>query len=146
MAVKKTDVWTNKYRVRAHFRLMGKELDPDEVTQLLRLEPHTAHRRGDPRPGPRCTDFWEEGLWSISSTPAVAPDQPLRDHLSWLLNHLEPIKREVRRLIEGGNRADLYIGFTLLTGHGGPELEPDILGRLAGLGVPVGFEIHAKPA
>src|SRR6266702_3826616 len=55
---------------KASFRIMGKDLDPSEITNLLHMHPDQAHRCGDPHiseSGRRYADY-TEGLWALDSS------------------------------------------------------------------------------
>jgi hypothetical protein len=54
---------------KASFRIIGKDLDPSEITNLLKIHPDQFHRCGDSnmsKVGRRYADF-TEGLWALHS-------------------------------------------------------------------------------
>jgi len=71
--------------------VVEKDLDPDELTKLLKVKPTRSHRRGDPfRPGDRpATRAY--GAWSFS-TEGLLESSELPDHASKLLAAIEPAK------------------------------------------------------
>ena len=74
--------------VNVCFRLIGENLDPDEVTRALEIEANQKHRRGEARHGPRCRKPWSEGLWLLNSPVDEAAF--VEEYLLWLLERLEP--------------------------------------------------------
>jgi len=55
---------------KASFRIMGKDLDPSDITNLLHLHPDQFHRCSDPnmsKSGRRYADY-TEGLWALDSS------------------------------------------------------------------------------
>jgi hypothetical protein len=134
-------------RKRASFRLRGDRLEPDVITELTGLTPDMAHRKGDPRQesGRRGLPPWSSGLWSIDSSPDV-PDEGTRleDHVTWLLDRLEPQRDQLRQICaEQALKADFFCGYSLNQSNGGTELASGTLERIAALGASFGIDIYA---
>lgn len=129
--------------VKAAFRVMGPDLDPAVVSQLLELEPTEAHRRGDPRVGKsgrRYSDF-AEGLWGWRTD--LAKSEPLAEHLRALLDVLEPKAMAFQQLQEMGLRLDLFVGVFGSEGNFALILEQELLSRLARLGVDLVLDVYS---
>jgi hypothetical protein len=129
--------------VKAAFRVMGPDLDPAAVSQLLDLEPTEAHRRGDPRVGKsgrRYSDF-SEGLWGWR--PDLAESEPLAEHLRALLDVLEPKAMGLQQLKEIGLRLDLFVGVFGSEGNFALILEQELLSRLGRLGVDLVLDVYS---
>jgi hypothetical protein len=114
---------------------MGPELDPDEVTRLLGIEPEYAHRRGDANAGKggrRYADY-PEGMWKISS--AEGEEATVEEHLLALLERIEPGRAGLARCQEQGLRTDVFVGYFAQGEPGGFGLAPETSRRLGELGV-----------
>lgn len=87
----------------ASFLILRDDLEPEQLTEQLGLEPSFACRRGEPlvRPtSPRkrssapILPSWT-GAWELASIPAVESNE-LQQHLDWLLELLEPVEHHLR--------------------------------------------------
>jgi hypothetical protein len=134
----------NCYKTWASLRLRGPAFDAGEVTQLLGISPTEAFSAGDPyRGGVR-----RRSLWLLSSRDHLQSTD-LRDHLTWLLDRLEPVQEEIAALLGRAiMRADFRCVWLSATGEGGPILSSALLGRLAvfGLNFSVSFTDLSGPS
>jgi len=87
----------------ATLRFRGDELNPGEVTQILRILPTLAYLKGQSfKVGERAgTETGKTGLWYFSTDKVIA-GQNLHDHLMGLfsviaLDHFEELLKEARR-------------------------------------------------
>jgi hypothetical protein len=80
------------------------------------------------------------GYWSLTSEGQPIPTD-LEDHISWVLDQIEPAREQFVALRTGDVRADIFC-FLDCYGGGGPELSPVLLGRLASLSLPLGLDIY----
>lgn len=55
--------------------LHGDDLDPSEITRMIGREPTSAHRRGEPRPGPKFKNPYRSGAWLLS-VEVEKPSEP----------------------------------------------------------------------
>lgn len=77
-----------RIRTYAGFLLTGRDLQPQAVTDGTGLRPARLHLRGEvPSFG---VAPLRHAQWELSSRPVVKSDD-LDDHLSWLLDQLEPV-------------------------------------------------------
>jgi hypothetical protein len=132
---------------RASFRLRGDDLDPDEITELTGLTPEVAHRKGELRSATGRKDLppWRSGLWSIDSSRDLPVEgNQLEDHVTWLLDRIEPSREQLRRLCaERRLKADFYCGYFMHQSNSGTELSVRTLERIASLGASFGIDIYA---
>src|ERR1700744_5865244 len=79
----------------ATFRVAGDTLDPNEVTNVLRVRPTHAHRKGEAyRVGSRGAVITPRtGVWYLS-TQHLVESSDLRDHFNYLLNVLDTTRRQ----------------------------------------------------
>jgi hypothetical protein len=128
-------------KISATFRVVGRDLVPDDISLLLGRKPDEAHRKGDPRlgeSGRRYSDF-NTGLWAID-TPK--DEKPLDEHLGELLGKLEGYKSVMRNLQEKGYSLDIFVGV-----FGGANIEfaipPDILRKLGNLNLKLIIDVYS---
>jgi hypothetical protein len=70
----------------------------------------------------------------------------LEDHITWLLDQLEPAAHVVRQLCaENGLRADFFCGYFMEQSNSGFELSPRTLERVAALGATLGIDVYGPP-
>ncbi|HRQ90577.1 MAG TPA: DUF4279 domain-containing protein [Bacteroidia bacterium] len=70
-------------------RILGDDLDPDEITKMLGFPPSIARRKGDIRIGKRTKEEYKArtGQWHLES-PRGEGD--FDNHIRWILNALRP--------------------------------------------------------
>lgn len=122
----------------ASFRMFGPDVDPDEVTALLGIEPTRSHRFGEIRYKDR---RFEHGMWLLDSDGLETTDA--ESHLEYLLDRLDAARTPVKELIASGRYwTDISCSWTSRFGHGGPIFSPQILARILDLNIPLGFDLY----
>jgi hypothetical protein len=126
----------NCARTHATFRLTGDSLDPDEISAALGIP---AGRGGTIR-------RQRTRVWLLASEHTVESTS-LERHLIHLLDAIEPAAATVDTLRrEYDLRADFFCYWLSATGHGGPELSPDTLRRIAELDAVLGIDFYGPTA
>jgi hypothetical protein len=134
----------NCARTYAAFRLLGDALDPDAATRALGLEPSLALAKGQEMPAGRIGPARRQGtgVWSLS-TDNILRSTSLERHLLHLLDALEPATAAVHALLSAEDiQADFFCYWLSATGHGGPEVSPETLGRIAALRASLGIDFY----
>lgn len=129
-------------KITASFRVMGAQLDPDEVSALLEIKPDLCHRRGDPhfgKGGRQYSDF-SEGLWSFRSDSATCGD--VESHVEDITKRLNGRGDSIRRLLAAGLRAEIFIGVIGIVGNYGFSLRSDIVKAIGELGLEIDFDLY----
>jgi Domain of unknown function (DUF4279) len=130
------------HRYTVELRIVGKDLDPDEVTRRLGLEPSQAWRKGDRR-SERSTRT--AGTWSFEVLPPGRDDWPsLAEGLSSLLKKLEPIRSEIQSYLPA-NEVYAWCGHFTSSFDGGPTLPAALLKSLGNLGLQLAFDTYCEP-
>jgi hypothetical protein len=116
----------------------GVDVQPEEISAVLGCAPTSAHRRGDVRrPG---SPPYPQGGWllTVEGRAPTGPDELVRQLLGRLPN--DPAVWE-----QLATRYSVQVSFGVFVGawNRGFELSTTSLRQLAGLGVPVGFDIYA---
>jgi hypothetical protein len=73
-------------RTFASLIIIGKELDPVEITELLGIKPSKSFKRGDQRTD---TEKWPHGYWELCSSESIKSSD-LELHLQWIVDQLTP--------------------------------------------------------
>ena len=118
------------------------DLDPDAVSRQLELRPTQSQRRGDPhsakatRPVPL-----RVGAWFLS-TRDVSQSRDVRFHIDLLIGMLADKDAIVHQLARDGCELRISCYWRSFSGHGGPMMWPETMGRLAELGIEVSFDVY----
>jgi Domain of unknown function (DUF4279) len=124
------------------FRVKSTDLDPQDVTNALGLEPSKSHKRGDAHRGPsgkRYSDF-SGGLWSLKSP--LAASASLDEHLLALLDQLGSRAATIRELTVD-YRIDFFIGvFGNGLGNFVFSISGEVLQSVAKLRVTLDFDVY----
>ncbi|HEX4183253.1 MAG TPA: DUF4279 domain-containing protein [Caulobacteraceae bacterium] len=127
--------------------ITGFEADPDEVTELLQLEPTSTARRGTPSRSGRIHQF--NGWWLEAHAAAVTSGSQQDAALRILLNHLQGKEACFVALRDRlkPQQVAIYGGFYVSpVEQGGVWLEASQMQALAACGVAWGLDLFvAKP-
>jgi hypothetical protein len=139
----------NCARTDATFRLSGDALDPDEVRAALGLKPTCAFAKDQEVPVGRkgtTTRRQRTGVWLLASEHSVESTS-LERHLIHLLDVIEPATATLDTLRRQHElRADFFCYWLSATGHGGPEISPRTLKRIAALDAALGIDFYGPAA
>jgi hypothetical protein len=122
---------------RVTLGIHGDDLDPDEITALLKCIPTHTHRRGDPRP--RSGTPWPKGAWLLS-VEGKAPLDP-QALLETLLAKL-PDDPSIWESLHERFTVRLGFGLFLDAWNRGFDLAPALVHRVAKMRLPLGFDIY----
>ena len=134
----------NCARTYAAFRLVGEDLDPEAVSRALGLEPDVARAKGEEITAGRVGPARQQrtGIWSLSTENHLTSTS-LDSHLGHLLGRIEPSRSQLEALRRDDDiRADFLCYWRSATGHGGPEVSAETLGRIAALGASLGIDFY----
>ena len=121
--------------------IRGKNLVPQEVTEVIGIVPTKSFKRGDIRNGDK---KWPHGYWELESKNFVE-SVDLAVHLEWLAAKLEPSKAELVKLIgQEGIDAELSCFWILPSSYESLSLSADLLRCLASLGVRIQFDVYCS--
>jgi len=129
----------------ASLRLYGDDLVPEEITRVLHLEATESAPKGRQTVSPTGRSRTAPtGRWILESQIHIHSSD-LEKHIEWLLDRLDETGL-VPANIPGVSRADVFCYWMSATGHGGPELSPEVLGRLAKYRLTLGLDIYFDPS
>jgi hypothetical protein len=119
-------------------RVVGKDVDPTEISQLLRCEPTAAARTGDVIKSKGFARTVREGFWRLeSSRDATDIEDQVVSLLARVTNDLDVWRDLSKRF-----RVDMFCGLFLDAKNRGFELTPQTLRQLADRGISIGFDIY----
>lgn len=124
--------------IRGSVSLHGLDLEPDEISKLLRRSATVSRRRGDATPMGRT---WDRGSWKyeIRGEAPLSIDEVARGLIADLPN-------DPALWISIRERYRVSVGFTLhIVGPRGFSFSPETLVGLSVFGVEIGFSIYSHP-
>jgi len=128
--------------IKASFRIMGRDLDPSEITNLLHMPPDQSHRCGDPnmsKSGRRYADY-TEGLWALDAS--VDETHAIDEHLEVLVTKLWKHRHLLQALRNCGYKIDIFVGIFGVDDNMGLVLKHTLLRRVIQLGVDLDLDIY----
>ncbi len=129
-------------RTYAGLRIYHDALSPDQITDMLGIEPSCTQVKGRAITKSSGVEFMPPiGGWFLS-TKDVVVSRDIRRHVDWILNRLVGTDEALRRLQAEGHRTDIFCYWLSADGHGGPMLSPEIMRRLGELELEIGFDIY----
>jgi hypothetical protein len=125
--------------IRVSLRVIGDDLDPDEVTRLLGVEPSTAAKKGRLREGTKSQTPQRAGIWTLDL--GKSREWLLEDLITAVLDRV-PVSLEVWRQLGARYKIDLFCGLFLERWNRGVDLSPGLLHRIAERGLALSFDIY----
>lgn len=129
--------------VKATFRFVGDNVDPEYITHLVKLKPSSI-RVKDAIVGKYPGKHHVTNYWGIDSR--LHPDRPLVAHLGYLLDLIEPHSDAIRRLKREGYSPNFFCGLFHTSASGYIMLEPQVLKRITRLGAMIEIHTYAERA
>lgn len=128
-------------RTWAGLLLIGKRLEPNEITKEARVSPSDSHHAGEARGN--TGNIWPYGYWELSSRGKIETDT-LSTHIEWILNQIEPVWSKIASVMssDNNNTASVICFLECLTFNRGLELSAQLLGRLASLNLKLVLDIY----
>ncbi|MCA9462119.1 MAG: DUF4279 domain-containing protein [Nitrospira sp.] len=121
-------------------RVMHENLDLDEVTTLLGVEPTSTQQAGDLatlKPGRKR----HQPGWFLESSDYVN-SLDSRHHVQWLLERIADKGSVFAELLSCGYLVDICCRWDSSWGHGGPTMDPGQMVQLGQLGVEFWFDVY----
>lgn len=120
-------------------RLRHPSTTPAEMSDRMGLQPDVAWRAGEPRKTPRGTMLdgcREENYWSHSTSG----HEHIVSAIESVAERLDATGGWAKEFVATGGEVEIYVSLVGIE-NGGETLSPQLLGRLAGLGVCLSLEI-----
>lgn len=123
-------------RSKVSLRILGDELDPEEITELLKVSPTECCKKGDVIAGKYKR---RTGCWSLESH--LPDDIDVEDKVMHLLSQVTN-DESTWKLLNSKYQIDLFCGLFLETDNRGIELSVETIRKLSSLGIKIGFDIY----
>lgn len=127
-------------KTAASLRIIGDDLDPDEVARLLGRKPDIARRKGEIVQAASGEHVSRTGVWSVKADDRTPGDLDLQ--VSELLVGTTDDLAVWRRLA-GRYRVDVFCGLFMRDANEGISISPQTLQRLGERGIELGLDIYA---
>ena len=125
---------------RVSLRLSGAELPVDEIEARLGIAPDHLHRKGEPR-GQTGPGEYPEGVWVAELT--TDREVPFEEQMQEWLPVLESRTAALREILAmPGVSGELFLGYCSDGGQGWAEFSPDVVRRIAALGLGLTFDLY----
>ncbi len=74
--------------------------------------------------------------------PGSGGSKDVRRHIDWILSQVAGKEDQILELQDEGYETDIFCYWRSASGHGGPELDPELMHRLVSLRLLVGFDVY----
>lgn len=129
---------------RASLCIYKDDLDPDEISELLDLEPSIAQKKGGPKVhvNDGCEDRTAKvGGWFLSTHNKVKDLNP-EHHIQWLVDKISHRHSVISKLQGSGYKFEIWVYWLSSSSNASPSLSPELMRRLANLKIPIVFDIY----
>lgn len=121
----------------ATLRIYHDDLEPDVVSSRLGITPSKSQKKGQSIGN---NPIAPVGGWFLTSENHVT-SKDVRRHVDWILAQLTGKEDQFLKLQDDGYETDIFC-YWLSVGHGGPQLDPEIMQRLVSLRLTIGFDVY----
>lgn len=131
-------------RLSVSVRVLGDDLDPEEVTRLLGTAPNFAARKGDQRQSGSRPFQQRIGIWTFARTTKPSSEWELDGAIKALLGRL-PSDLDVWRRLAERYSLDVFCGLFMSSDNQGTDVQPETLRLLADRGLALSFDLYGPP-
>ena len=121
-------------------RIIGDDLDPEKITQVLSCKPSTSYKKGDTIKSKYKDRVAKIGRWNLDSE---LPDESDLEDKIWDILKKVSLDQKAWTTLTESYQVDLFCGVFLETENRGFGLSVDIMKALSRLGIEIGFDIYA---
>ena len=131
-------------RVTVSLRVVGDDVDPHQVSEMLGVQPTFAARKGDRRLEAGREIIQRTGVWGFGF--GGAPEEwTLADAISALIDRL-PADLSVWGRLASSHRLDVFCGLQIGAWNQGFGLPPELLLRLAERRLELSVDVYCVPS
>jgi Domain of unknown function (DUF4279) len=125
----------------ATLRIYPGDIEPQTITERLRIEPSHWQRCGEVPSGTKSKRPAKINGWFLGSKGHIQ-SRDSRRHIDWILDQIFPKAGAIHALQELGCRIDISCYWISKDGHGGPTISPSQMKRLGELNIELWFDIY----
>jgi hypothetical protein len=119
--------------------LRSKELDPQEITGQIGVNPSSSFKKGDLR---REGKVWPHGFWELNSSEYVKSDD-ISVHIEWIMDKIYPSETKLISILDKlGIEGEISCFWVPDGNHAVVNLNRDLLSKIASLGVNLEFDLY----
>ncbi|WP_309385446.1 DUF4279 domain-containing protein [Cerasicoccus frondis] len=133
-----SDDYATCSRTYATFRVYLDDVDPDDLTRLLGIQPTKVQRKGQFDTSKK---YPKLNGWFLS-TKEKCTSRDSRRHIDLLLLELEGQRKAIDAIRAQGGSCQISCFWASASGHGGPIIPTDQMRRLAALDLELWFDIY----
>jgi len=126
------------------FRIMGDNVNPDEVSTMLSMKPDYSHKKGDSNTGKNGRKYpdYKEGLWARGS--GLSADSDLDAHILYFEKILSPKRNALSHLRASHVRMDIFVGlfYNSEIENPGYSLSPEAIKALDDMNVAFSVDVY----
>jgi hypothetical protein len=122
----------------ATLRIYHDDLEPEVVSSRLAITASKSQKKGQSIGTNRIAPV---GGWFLTSENHVN-SKDVRRHVDWILTQLAGKEDQFLKLQDEGYETDIFCYWLSASGHGGPELDPELMQRLVSLRLIIGFDVY----
>jgi hypothetical protein len=125
--------------------IVGDDLNPVKITDLLGVQPDTAQRKGVrlPARGEKPGRLPSFGMWSICLRRDQTDEWDIEAAICALLDRIV-VNNDVWKIAVDNAKARVFVGLSLDAGNRGFGFSPELLRRVADLGIQLDFDLYAE--
>ncbi|HED06241.1 MAG TPA: DUF4279 domain-containing protein [Ignavibacteria bacterium] len=120
-------------------RISSGKITPDEISKILNISPTEIRIKGELRNASNPKSINKVHCWYLGSKDFIK-SKDSRRHLDWIIEKVHPSKKGFRKLQNMGAEIDICCLWESSENQGGPIMEPEQMGLLSDLGIPVWWE------
>ena len=129
------------HRYTVELRIMGPNIDPDEVTRTLGISPSQVRKKGMRKSE---VSTWPVSMWALEIVPDGQKDwSSLEDGLTSLLSRISPLQAHIQNYMAAYDVC-IWCGHFTSSFDGGPTLSPSILKLLGDTGVQLILDTYCE--
>jgi ribosomal protein L19 len=127
-------------RSRVALRIIGGDLDPEKISELLSCKPSTSIKKGDTIRSKNKDRTATIGRWSLDSD--LSDESNLEEKI-WNILKKVSSDQKIWDSITNKYQVDLFCGVFLESENRGFRLSVEIMKELSRFGIEIGFDIYA---
>jgi hypothetical protein len=118
---------------------LGKNLEPQAITEALGITPYKSFKRGDIKTE---TEIWKQGYWELCSSTAVdSPDLSL--HIKWIVDQLIIYKEKIYEILSDKTvKATISSLYIMQSSHEVLVIDVDLLEKISSLQIPLELDMY----
>jgi hypothetical protein len=125
--------------IYASFIFLGKDLDPEYITETFGIAPYKSFKRGDTKTE---TEIWKHGYWELCSSEKV-DSSDLTLHIKWIVDQLIMHKQKINEILSDKIvKAKISCLWIMPSSYEALVIDARLLEKISSLGIPLELDIY----